>query len=229
MNGRWIDATLGIVLMVLLAANLALGARDVTERNFEFLPTMVHSVPYNAYSANADLPSGMTMQEPPAGTIARGRMPLHFGPGPEEALRAGAELSSPLEAPDLERGRQLFEIYCQLCHGPEGRGNGTVAQRGFPAPPAFNSETTATLREGQIFHIVTFGQNNMPSHASQIDPAERWQIVEHVKELRSKLQEEPPAATVSPQAETAVQEPSAAEPGAVEPDAGAPDEGEVRS
>ena len=191
MSARLMNTVLAVILLVLLAANLSLGRRVVAERNFEFLPTMVHSVPYNAYSAHPDLPLGMAMQKPPLGTIARGRLPLRYGPGPEEALRAGAQLESPLtesaQALSLERGEQLFSTYCQLCHGPEGRGDGTVAQRGFPSPPAFNSETTTSLREGQIFHIITFGQNNMQGHASQIDSEDRWHIVQHVKKLRADL------------------------------------------
>src|SRR6266705_313641 len=31
----------------------------------------------------------------------------------------------------LERGQQRFTIYCAVCHGPLGDGNGIVVQRGF--------------------------------------------------------------------------------------------------
>ena len=189
MRSTLIQLVLGVALVALLVANLAIGRSVVAERNFEFLPTMVHSVPYGAYTSHPDLPSGMTMQAPPDGTIARGRIPLRFEAGPEEALRAGAELENPLEesAENQERGGQLYGIYCQLCHGPDGRGDGTVARRGFPAPPNFNSETSTALEDGQIFHIITFGQNNMPGHASQIDPGDRWRVVQHVRALRSAL------------------------------------------
>jgi mono/diheme cytochrome c family protein len=204
-----LNLVLAALLLALLGANLTIGSRDVTTRNYEFLPTMVHSVPLNAYSAFPDLPGGMGMQVPPAGTIARGRMPLHFGPGPEEALRAAEQLVDPLAtSADPARGQHLFQVYCQLCHGPEGRGDGPVAQRGFPAPPAFNSETTAALRDGQIFHIVTFGQNNMPGHAGQLDPEDRWQLVSHVRGLRSKLQEESAAPLEPPLSDAVPAEPT---------------------
>ncbi len=194
MSGRLINTVLIVLFVVFLAANLLLGRRGEGRRGFEFLPTMVHSVPYDAYSEHPLLPGGMAMQEPPEGVIARGRMPLHYGASPEEALRAGRDLKNPIalasaeqvEA-DLARGQHLFGIYCLLCHGPEGRGDGTVAQRGFPAPPAFNSETSVALRDGQIFHIITFGQNNMPGHKAQIDPIDRWRIVQYVRQLRLNL------------------------------------------
>ncbi len=189
MSRGLVNGALAALLVALLAGGFFHGDLDEEARNVEFLPTMVHSVPYDAYSAHSQLPGGMTMQTPPPGTIARGRLPLHFGPGPEEAARAGAELESPLEDGEehLERGREMFGIYCLLCHGPEGRGDGPVSQRGFPAPPSFDSETSAALAEGQIFHIVSFGQNNMPGHASQIDPDDRWRIVQHVRALRADL------------------------------------------
>src|SRR4051812_39081456 len=34
----------------------------------------------------------------------------------------------------LERGRERYEIYCSMCHGRTGNGNGIIAQRGFPPP-----------------------------------------------------------------------------------------------
>ena len=205
MRAGIVHLILGAVLVALLLANLALGGGSVTERNLEFMPTMVHSVPYDAFSSHPDLPNGMTMQLPPEGSIARGHMPLGFGPGPDEALRAGAELLSPLEttAENTAAGQELFFTYCQLCHGSEGRGDGTVAQRGFPAPPSFGSATTAALKDGQIFHIMTFGQNNMPGHASQLDVEERWQIVQHVKELRSARAEETAEKESTPEEATA--------------------------
>lgn len=189
MSSRRLQVFLGVALVVLLFANLTLGRRHVGERNFEFLPTMVHSVPYDAYSAHPDLPNGMTMQSPPEGTVPRGRMPLGYGSFRDEALRAGAELTSPLPTnpQNQQEGAHLYGIYCQVCHGVEGLGNGTVAQRGFPAPPSFNSETSAALKEGQIFHIITFGQYTMPGHASQMSRAERWQVVQHVLTLRQAL------------------------------------------
>ena len=175
---RLLNPTLLALLLVLIAANLFLGDKDPELRNFEVLPTMVHSVPYEAFSSHPDLPRGMTMQPPAPGTIPRTRMP-----------------AAPSAAQDA-RGEALYGIYCQLCHGPTGAANGPVAQRGFPAPPAFNSETSLALEPGQILDIITFGQNNMPAHATQLDPHERWLIVRYVENLRTQLLANTPAPNV---------------------------------
>ncbi len=166
---------------------------DPTKRNFEFLPGMVSAVPYESFTANPVLAGGVTMQLPPAGTIPRWHLPIHFEATPEEAERAGRELENPFSADDvlaLEQGEWVFETYCQLCHGSGGEGDGTVAMRGFPTPPSLLAPKARELPDGRIFHIATFGQGNMPSHAAQIEPEERWKAVMWVRQLQ---QATPPA------------------------------------
>ena len=137
------------------------------------------------------------MQLPPAGAIARGYAPFHFEATPEEAERAGRELENPFSADDvlaLEQGERVFETYCQLCHGVGGEGDGTVAMRGFPTPPSLLAPKARELPDGRIFHIATFGQGNMPSHAAQIEPEDRWKAVMWVRQLQAAappLTEEP--------------------------------------
>ncbi len=38
----------------------------------------------------------------------------------------------------LKRGQERFNIYCSVCHGAEGDGNGMIVQRGFPPPPSYH-------------------------------------------------------------------------------------------
>ena len=182
-----LNAVLLIGLLAVLGANVLLSSADPERRNLEFLPTMVHSVPYDTFAAHPNLPLGMAMQLPPEGSIARGQMPLHYAPTAEDALRAGQELVNPYaaallpadssegidagQAEALETGAELYRVYCGLCHGSRGDGDGVVAQRGFPAPPQLYGETGLALLDGQIFHIISHGQNNMPGHASQLERA----------------------------------------------------------
>jgi mono/diheme cytochrome c family protein len=132
---------------------------------------------------------------PVLGTIARGRMPMHLQPGPEGAALAAIELHNPFlgdaasamgaPTPDPERGAELFRIYCLLCHGPTGEGEGPVAQRGFPTPPSLLAANALQMSDGQLFHVASVGQGNMPAHSSQIDPLERWRIVQHIRRLQA--------------------------------------------
>jgi hypothetical protein len=43
------------------------------------------------------------------------------------------------------------------------------------------------ITEGSIYHVLMYGKNAMGSHAGQVNATERWQIAQHVMELRSAL------------------------------------------
>jgi len=59
------------------------------------------------------------------------------------------------------------------------------------------------MRDGQLFHILTFGQGNMPAHAAQLSREDRWKAVVHIRTLQSKAPAEtaPSAGAESPASE----------------------------
>jgi mono/diheme cytochrome c family protein len=197
-------ARLNLVLLVAVIGVLALNwilEFDRTERNFLILPGMVIPVAYESFSANPTLPGGLTEQPPPPGTIPWGGWPLHYEPTAEDAERAGRELENPFGTADVsavERGRAVYEVYCQLCHGVTGSGDGTVAQRGFPTPASLLAANARNLPDGRIFHIVTYGQGNMPGHASQIEPEDRWRAALWVRQLQADAGPLPPTELDTP-------------------------------
>ena len=209
MSFRSID----IVLFVALVATLLLtwvGDRDYAQPNVEFIPDMAHSVAYDPYAPNPNSRDGKTLQRPPAGTIAQGLAPLGYEATPEDALRAGREMESPvaLDDPDvLHRGAKVYASFCQQCHGPTGLGNGAVAKRGFPPPPSLLLENALQMRDGQMFHVLTYGQGNMPPHASQLSRADRWHAIAHIRALQDRTPATP-AESQSPSPEILRHEPS---------------------
>lgn len=81
-----------------------------------------------------------------------------------------------------KEGKELFGIYCIHCHGEKGDGQGTVITNGnnkYPTPGAYRTD----LYSGEIFYTITYGKNAMGSHASQLNPIERWKVVYHVEKL----------------------------------------------
>ena len=83
----------------------------------------------------------------------------------------------------MERGKKVFETFCFVCHGPEGKGDGPVIPK-FPAPPSFVSGPVKDYPEGRIFHVVTKGYGLMPSYATQISAEDRWKLAMYVKTLQ---------------------------------------------
>lgn len=186
MSLRYLNAFLLLAFLSTLGLNW-LVARDVSQPNSDFLPGMAEPVSYGAFAANPNFPDGKTLREPAPGTIARGYLPLHYRASPEDAVRAGEELENPFHATDAtvrQRGAYVFAHYCQICHGPQGQGDGPVSQRGMPPPPPMRDGKSKKMKDGQLFHILTYGQGNMPSYAAQLSREDRWRVIVHVRSLQ---------------------------------------------
>ncbi len=185
-RGNWILA--GLLLAVLA---LAVGAQpDLTRPNIEYLPAMRRAPSYEAYEPNPVLPGGTTMQLPPEGTIRRGATVLHYRATTEDAIRAGKELANPVppdskaHAASVTRGRGVFQINCVPCHGPGGNADGPVVKHGYPPPPSLINGKSTKMQDGQLFHILTYGQGNMSSFAGQLAPVERWDVINFIRSLQ---------------------------------------------
>jgi mono/diheme cytochrome c family protein len=184
-----------VLNLFLIAALCAMSALvvamrpDTSRPNYEFMPEMVHSPASAAFDANAVFADGKTLQAPPEGTLAHGAERFYYGPGPEEAQRAGLELENPFAGDDniadhVARGRAVYRSFCFPCHGSGGGGDGPVAQRGFPPPPSLLAEHARDMKDGQIFHLITLGQGNMPPHAAQVSPDDRWKAALYIRSLQ---------------------------------------------
>jgi len=161
------NVLLATVAAALLAANYAL-TPNPSKRNFEVLPDMARPVSYQSFSgADRELVPGTVL--------------YHSRPADERFNPI-----NPADTRAFARGEVVFRNYCQVCHGPAGKGDGTVAQRGFPTPPSLLAPKARGLTDGQIFHIITFGQNNMPSYASPVDVDDRWRAVLFVRSLQRR-------------------------------------------
>ena len=107
------------------------------------------------------------------------------------AVFAGETLENPLEPTRdvLAKGRVIFESICITCHGPRAEGNGKiVGPDWFPAPPSLHTPQARAYPDGRIWHVITRGQNKMPSYADLLDPIERWQVVHWIRVMQRAKQ-----------------------------------------
>jgi len=114
------------------------------------------------------------------GTIARGSIE-------QEALAIPKDSDAfPLAVTpeSLARGRERFDIYCSVCHGKLGDGNGMVAQRGFRHPPTYHSERLRQAPVGHFYDVMTNGFGAMPDYSAQIPPRDRWAIIAYIRALQ---------------------------------------------
>jgi cbb3-type cytochrome c oxidase subunit III len=183
-------------LFLLVATGVCLGLawfipRNSAEPNYELLleAQMARSPAYESFDPNSNFADRSTLRTPPPGSIARGERPLHYGDTPLEAVRAGRELSNPLPATNprvQQRGALLFATYCQCCHGASGLGDGPVTQHGLARPLSMLTGKALQMNDGEMFHLLTYGQGNMASHAAQLPPADRWCVILYVRQLQKK-------------------------------------------
>ena len=82
------------------------------------------------------------------------------------------------------RGGEVFNTFCSVCHGAGGHGDGNVVKRGVPPPPSLLLEHATQMADGQMYHVVTLGQGNMASYASQVVREDRWLAIRHIRKLQ---------------------------------------------
>jgi mono/diheme cytochrome c family protein len=90
---------------------------------------------------------------------------------------------------DLKRGKQRYEIYCGVCHGVAGDGNGMIVQRGFVPPPSFHEQRLRDVPVGHFFNVITNGFGAMYSYNDRIVPEDRWRIAAYVRVLQLSQQQ----------------------------------------
>lgn len=184
---RWALLVIAVLLAIFSVAFNWATQFNPEKRNLYVFTEMAYSKAFETNSINPSMPDRRTEQLPPLGTIPRGLMPLHYTASPEDAVRAGDELFNPLapnDAPSIARGKALFNTFCIPCHGAGGAGDGLTVQRGFPPPPSLLAAHAKGLKDGQIFHIITFGQRTMSSYAAQVEREDRWKLVNYVRSLQ---------------------------------------------
>ncbi len=165
---------------------------------------------YKPYKSSEFFSDGKSMRDLPDGTVARGMLredkvfysgkKLNADPNAVANIAtttnaAGNTLVSsfpndievspvPLTNDLLERGEQRYKVFCIVCHGPVGNGDGMIVRRGFSKPPTYNDDRLRNAPDGHFFDVITNGWGKMSSYASQIPAADRWAIVAYIRALQ---------------------------------------------
>jgi mono/diheme cytochrome c family protein len=166
---------------------------------------MARQPKYHWPDAPSDFFSDRSANRPlEAGTVARGHLraddALYSGRQPGETGAAPKYLTEfpfPITAATLARGRERFNIYCAICHGRAGYGDGKVVQRGYAKPPSLHDQRLRDIPVGRVFEVITQGFGAMPEYAEMIPPNDRWAIVGYVRALQ--LSQNVPAGELTPQ------------------------------
>ncbi len=134
---------------------------------------------------------GFSMREPVEGTVAKGWMPYLITDA-DTAKLSDPKYMNPVEPTEynLNKGERNFNVYCSPCHDYHGTGVSRLTAANpqqFPNPPSLHSLKVRNWSDARMFHVLTVGQNTMPSYARQTTPEERWQIIHYVRVLQRAM------------------------------------------
>ena len=176
-----------ITILLGLSA-LVTSCHDNLKPNYQYMPNMYEPVSYNTYSESNAFKNGKEGQLPVEGTINRGFEVYEYENSTAGYDLAKANLKSPLDTlstEDMDKAKGLYEIYCAICHGNGGNGQGKLVTQGkFLGVPSYKDRVITT---GSVFHVQTYGLNSMGSYANQLNAHERWLVATYVMKLKSEL------------------------------------------
>jgi mono/diheme cytochrome c family protein len=175
-----------IILVLVVLVSFA-SCKKNSRPNYEYMPNMYKSVGYEAYQEADVFAGNVEAQLPAEGSIPRGYTPFDIANSTEGYELAKLTLNSPLDSTqvDFERAEKLYQIYCGICHGNKGKGQGKLVKREKILGVPSYGDRDITL--GSIYHTMYYGKNAMGSYANQIDEEERWQVAAYVMKLRAEI------------------------------------------
>jgi mono/diheme cytochrome c family protein len=164
---------------------------------------------------------GLSARPPVEGTVARGylRTDTEFFTGKKN--KALSSFSTPViqaatgqnPYPDdidvfpipvtkevVERGRERYDIFCTVCHGKTGYGDGMIVRRGFRKAASFHEDRLRNAPVGHFFDAMTNGWGAMPPYAPQIPVQDRWAITAYIRALQASQNVPRPAQGATPTA-----------------------------
>ncbi len=156
---------------------------------------MVQQPKHNPLTPSAMFADGRSERPVVPGTVAWGRAST-TRPDPaflrnDELLYTGKingkladQLPMPLTPQLLARGKERFNIFCAVCHGQTGDGQGMIVLRGHVKPPAYTDPRLLAAPVGHIFDVITNGVGAMYDYRNRIDVPDRWAIVAYVRALQ---------------------------------------------
>jgi mono/diheme cytochrome c family protein len=193
---------LNISILIGLSAFCLMGCTDDEKsyRGWSFIPNMHEQESLRAQEPKVGIAgkrSGRGMRTPVEGTV-----PSHFSKykltkGSMEAEKTVNPLNSSMEI--LKGGRRAFNIYCMVCHGENGDGDGNIipnddgsgllysgykpkSSKHFTKPPALHSVRVYEMSDGEIFNYITHGGSLMPKY-NHLPTEMRWSIVHYLRVL----------------------------------------------
>ena len=177
------------IVLVLLGGMQS--CKNDSRPNYQYMPNMYEPIGYETYQESKAFPDGVEAMLPAEGSIARNKpFPYEYEDTNEGYEAAKTGLLSPMDSMsyDEPRAKELYTVYCGICHGNKGAGQGhLVKQEKILGVPSY-ADAGRAITQGSIYHVIYYGRNTMGSYANQLNEEERWQVVAYVEKLKAELE-----------------------------------------
>jgi mono/diheme cytochrome c family protein len=97
---------------------------------------------------------------------------------PEEAKKIKNPIKSAQAS--IQKGKEIYEKKCALCHGARGDGKGPASAGLSPRPTNFKDSHGEKMNDGEHFWKITTGKGGMPSFEKDLTEEERWHVINYV-------------------------------------------------
>ncbi len=92
---------------------------------------------------------------------------------------------APALSADAEKGQPLYEKYCLMCHGPEGRGDGPVGLHARPPAANFHSPESKRKPDAALLQSIREGhpETAMASWKNALSDEQIADILAYIRKL----------------------------------------------
>ena len=188
---------LALALVVITVVSIA-GYRGehFSKPPFEIFPDMNYQDKVKDQQPSAFFADGAASRAPIPGTVAE-EMPTvndywatgkwddtHWGDGipVHDAVDGGRPLQ--VDATDMARGRERYNISCAVCHGAAGDGKGITSLYGLNGAASYHTDRLRQETDGELFDTITNGKGQMFGYGYNIAIDDRWRIVMYIRALQ---------------------------------------------
>lgn len=149
-------------------------------------PNMDWQEKFTAQEANPFFEDNRADRQPVDGTVSRGniQVDLAYYQGIADNGSFVGKIPVTVTAEMIMRGKERYNIYCSMCHGGTGAGNGIITNYGIVPPPSFYDDRIESMPDGEIYSAIYNGVRTMSSYRHQIPVEDRWAIVSYIRTLQ---------------------------------------------
>lgn len=190
----WVVACLMLIPPAMVYASYG---STTTQPRVHLIPDMDKQDRFRAQGETEIFEDGRMTRDQIAGTIGQDQRFIHA------SLETGKEngefvtsFPSQIDVTEafIDRGQERFEIYCGICHGEDGKGEGQIHQRAMElanlgqatwVPPTnLTVQAIGQQSDGMLFETISEGRRTMPGYAAQIPAEDRWAIIAYLRVLQ---------------------------------------------